>query len=259
MKFGKYKDFEIKCKVLVGYRGGGGDIIIPPHVIEIGEDAFYCNPHITSVKIPNNVNTIGRCAFKGCVNLQSIVIGDDKHTFVINLKDYCFSDCPNLKEIRLNCLIRDYSSLSWISGFRIFRDSGNLSDGISLTIGEKSSTLEENTFSGCNNVKELILYDNEFCLSDRSFGSNNNVESIIFNDRVNNWNIMNAREWGNLKYIYIDRSVRKVGGGIDCIPTTVRILYEGTEDEWLEITNGRICSQPLFNCTKEIYGELKRV
>ena len=40
-----------------------GDIVIPEGVTDIGDFAFHCCNKVTSVRIPNGVNTIGKNAF----------------------------------------------------------------------------------------------------------------------------------------------------------------------------------------------------
>jgi hypothetical protein len=59
--------------------GLGGDVVIPALLGEhpstaIADDAFRDSPELTSVVIPNSVNTIGNGAFWGCTGLTSVTI-----------------------------------------------------------------------------------------------------------------------------------------------------------------------------------------
>ncbi|MBO7143961.1 MAG: leucine-rich repeat domain-containing protein [Salinivirgaceae bacterium] len=51
---------------LSAYVGDGGDVVIPDAVVKIGRYAFYWCTNLTSVTIPNTIDTIGYRAFAGC-------------------------------------------------------------------------------------------------------------------------------------------------------------------------------------------------
>ncbi|MFA7131669.1 MAG: leucine-rich repeat protein, partial [Bacilli bacterium] len=66
-------DFQISSTgVLLSYTGPGGDIIIPSSVTSINQNVFYDNHSITSVTIQEGCVSIGRQAFRGCINLKSV-------------------------------------------------------------------------------------------------------------------------------------------------------------------------------------------
>lgn len=68
---------------------------IPNDVVTIGECAFWgCSP-LTAITIPNSVTTIGRCAFTNCSGLTSISLPNS-----VTSIEYCaFSDCWNLETV----------------------------------------------------------------------------------------------------------------------------------------------------------------
>ena len=70
-------------------------ITIPDSVESIEYGAFWGCSGLTSITIPNSVKSIERCAFNDCRNLQTITIGNS----VEFIGDYVFCGCRGLTEI----------------------------------------------------------------------------------------------------------------------------------------------------------------
>ncbi|MBQ8136477.1 MAG: leucine-rich repeat protein [Clostridia bacterium] len=66
-------------------------------LVEIGDRAFYGSA-LEILSVPNGVVRIGKDAFENCQNLTSVFLPDS----VIEIGDGCFSECVQLKEIRLS-------------------------------------------------------------------------------------------------------------------------------------------------------------
>ncbi len=74
---------------------------IPNDVISIGSCAFYYCDDLTSISIPNSVISIGSCAFEGCSSLKSI----DIPRSVTSIGTDAFYDCNNLTSSTLQILV----------------------------------------------------------------------------------------------------------------------------------------------------------
>lgn len=70
------KDFEITDGVLCKYLGKDADVVIPDNVTSIGPCAFLECKSLVSIKIPQGVINIGMEAFSGCELLTSVEIPD---------------------------------------------------------------------------------------------------------------------------------------------------------------------------------------
>lgn len=94
-------DFVIKKGVITGYKGKGGDIVIPTAdvkgnpVTAIGKAAFKGNKKITSVTIQSGITKIGAQAFKGCKKLESVTYPNGLQS----MGDGVFQDCKKLKQV----------------------------------------------------------------------------------------------------------------------------------------------------------------
>lgn len=80
------------------------DVIIPDGVTEIGESAFKYQT-IKSIKLPNSLKVIGRSAFYANPSLESIIIPDS----VEIVEPYAFSDCYALKKVEIGKMVREIS------------------------------------------------------------------------------------------------------------------------------------------------------
>ena len=66
---------------LVGYVGKDGHVEIPDGTTAIGEQAFYGNTIIESVRIPATVENVGSMAFGDCPSLTAISVDPTNQTY----------------------------------------------------------------------------------------------------------------------------------------------------------------------------------
>ena len=81
---------------LVGYRGAGGDVVIPDRVTAIDNRAFSSCSGLTSITIPDSVSSIGESAFRGCGGLADdsgfVIIRGALHDYVGSASDVTIPD-----------------------------------------------------------------------------------------------------------------------------------------------------------------------
>ncbi len=86
--------FEIENSILVKYNGKDETVVIPSNVETIGKIAFKGNNKINTLKFENGskIKAISTSAFEGCSALSSVQLPNTLET----IGDYAFSDCVSL-------------------------------------------------------------------------------------------------------------------------------------------------------------------
>lgn len=88
---------HIPAYLCYNFRGELRNIVIPDNVRTIGECAFEGCTKLTSIKLGNGLEEIGKYAFSGCNALNSITIPDN----VTAINKGAFQQCSGLKTITL--------------------------------------------------------------------------------------------------------------------------------------------------------------
>lgn len=151
---------------------------IPDDVGIIDDYAFFGNNKITDITISKNITYIGESAFQACVKLESLTFDVESKLKII--MDSTFADCLSLKSVTCG---DDESSLPTTLqtiNAKAFMNTGiesiSLDNGRLLYIGDQAfgfcNNLESieipatvrklgcGAFSGCNNLTELKVDDN---------------------------------------------------------------------------------------------------
>jgi hypothetical protein len=130
------------------------DIVIPPTydgklVKEIAASAFYNQQTITSVFIPNSIETIGNSAFSGCAGLTGDLVIPNS---VISIGIYAFRSCNGFKG---NLVIGNSVETIWNYAFSWC--TGLTGD---LTIPDSVETIGNNAFYDCSGFKGNLTIGN---------------------------------------------------------------------------------------------------
>ena len=134
------------------------EVVLPPSVKEIGEDAFKYSG-LEKINL-ENVEKIGNYAFSGCKNLKEVIpssvkeIGNFAFEYsglekislenVEIIGDGAFYRCNNLKEAEL-------------SSVKEIEERAFITFGLEKVSLENVEIIGYNVFNGCKNLKEVIL------------------------------------------------------------------------------------------------------
>lgn len=121
-------------------------ITLPDSMTSIGYSAFYYCKNLTDISLPDGITKIANGTFEGCKNLKSITIPDS----VTSIDYNAFADCKSLTEITIPDSVTTISS-------GILKNCDSLEK---VVLSANIKTLYD-IFSGCNNMKELIILNPE--------------------------------------------------------------------------------------------------
>ncbi len=90
-------DFLIKNRVLVGYRGPGGNVYLPSGIIAVADKAFANNKKLINVRVSEGVTALGSACFERCTNLRHVILPST----VTGIGESCFSGCESLVGVNI--------------------------------------------------------------------------------------------------------------------------------------------------------------
>ena len=182
-------------------------VTIPNGVTTIGDSAFNGCSGLTSVTIPNSVTSIEDSAFKGCTNIKELVIEDGEKILGLGCNtdpgsdgDGLFYDCP-LKTVYLgrNLKFPTYSGNSPFYSTQI----------TNLTISDAVTSIETNSFSGCNSLKSVTIPESVTTIGDSAFSDCSSLDDLIIEDgkEILNFGTL-PFENSPLKTVYLGRNLK---------------------------------------------------
>ncbi len=200
---------------VTGYTGAGGAITVPSILggyatVAIGDSAFTNNGAITSVtipngvqtiddfafeqcsaltyvNIPNSVQTIGNYAFDYCPALTSVTIPDGVQT----IGDYTFEHCTSLTSVTIPSSVTSIGTAAFDSC--IVLTSVTIPEGVthigeyafsscialsSITIPESLTIIENDTFAGCWALSSITIPENVTKIGEYAFDGCRSVTSV---------------------------------------------------------------------------------
>ncbi|MCD8345777.1 MAG: leucine-rich repeat domain-containing protein [Oscillospiraceae bacterium] len=173
-------DDTYKTATITGYSGTAIEAKIPSEignytVIAIGEKAFYNNPSLASVIIPDTVTTIGDSAFSNCRSLISITIPNS----VTTIGDLAFLSCVSLKSV----VFEDGSQLTSIEP-AVFWDCIALT---SITIPSSVTSIGRASFQGCTSLTSITIPDNVATIDESAFAYCTALTDVYYAGDEDDW------------------------------------------------------------------------
>ncbi len=163
----------------------------------ICDSAFRGCVNMTSIVIPNNVTSIGKKAFQECHGLKSIVIPDG----VSSIGEYAFRGCYSLTSIIIpNGVKRIEKYTFFVCG-----------DLTSVVIPDSVTSIGESAFGGCEDLTSIIIPDSVTHIEDYAFSQCKGLTSIVIPESVISIGQGAFMECVVLKTISISDSVESIG------------------------------------------------
>ena len=196
-------------------------------ITEIGKYAFF-GSKISSISLPNSIESIGDRAFYGCEELNNI----DIPVSVTSIGIYAFCECEKISDIFIpqNVTVIGEGAFSSCSGLKSIRvadnnpkyDSRDNCDAIvetqtntilmgckNTTISNTIETIGVQAFAGCKALKSIKLANSVTTISEGAFAESGISEIILPNtvSYIGNYAFQNT----HLRTITIPKSVLGIG------------------------------------------------
>ena len=154
---------------------------------------------LTSITIPENITSIGRCAFSGCDSLTSITIPDS----VTSIGSAAFENCSGLTSIVIPDSVTsiDHWAFNYCTGLT------------SVTIGNGVTSIDNGAFSDCEELESVIIS-----------GNITSINEVVFDGCK------------GLKSVTIPASVTSIGKSAFRGCRGLTITFNGTKAQWDTIT-----------------------
>ena len=135
----------------------------PSSVSFIGSSAFASSA-ISTISIPNSVNTMQGGIFIGCPNLSTVTLPNT----LIEIPAQTFTSCPQLKSFTITSNIQKIANSA-------FQSSGLEN----ITILSTVKYIGDNAFSSCLNLSTVDIQNNDIIFGSNVF-SNSNIVLLIY-------------------------------------------------------------------------------
>ncbi len=197
------------------------------NVTSIGDYAFKGCTLLTSITIPSSVTSIGDLTLSNCNSLKSLTVASGNTVYHSAGNCVIETASKNLVASCKNSVIPSDGSVTSISN-SAFRDCEYLT---SVTIPSSVTIIDDYAFMGCTYLKSVAILGDVTSISEFAFSWCTYLESITIPSSVTS--ICNY--------------------AFDACPYLTSIYYEGTAEQWNEISIGS--SNSLADATCYYYSE----
>ncbi|MBP9990628.1 MAG: leucine-rich repeat domain-containing protein [Bacteroidales bacterium] len=173
-------------------------VTIPNSVNSIEGYAFYNCSDLTSVTIPNSVTSIGASAFNSCSSLTNVTIPNSVTSMGTNVFTYCRS----LASVTISNLI------NYIPEYT-FYDCRNLTN---ITIPNSVTTIYKNAFEGCTSLTSVTIPNSVRTIGGSAFYRCSGLTSVTIGNSVMLIQISAFENCSGLTSVTIGNSVRSITG-----------------------------------------------
>ena len=141
-------------------------VVLPPTLKKIGTYAF-ASTSLTSVNIPDNVETIEQYAFNGARQLQEVHLPDS----LTSLGRYAFASCRSLRTVKIPTKLKE---IPWYT----FDGCNSLQ---SVELHDSITGIGDYSFRNCN-LREITLPKSTTWVGGYAFNGNSNLSKVTLNE-----------------------------------------------------------------------------
>lgn len=134
-------------------------------VVAIAPNAFVGDNEITSIQLPDTIESIGANAFGGCIHLQEIAIPDS----VTSIGTGAFEGCVHLESVEIPASVTEIAAGT-------FNGCSNLT---SVTIAAGVSSIGADAFRGCTKLTTVILPDTMETIDTTAFAEESQKLTLV--------------------------------------------------------------------------------
>lgn len=171
-------------------------VVLPPTLKKIGSFAFP-GTALTSVNIPDNVETIKECAFSQVKQLQEVHLPDS----LTSLGNYAFAECRSLRTVKIPTKLKTIPDYT-------FQNCRSLQ---SVELHDSITAFEDYSFNNCD-LREITLPKSTTWVGGNAFNGNTNLSKVTLNE--------------GLIDIWAEAFYNTAIDTLNC-PSTLRNIYNG--------------------------------
>lgn len=214
-----------------------GKVTIPAElggrkVTAIGDGAFFGLTGITSVTIPDGIESIGIYAFSDCTALESVTVPSS----VWRIAPFAFDNTPWMSaQIDEFVTVGDGVLIGYNGTSRslVLPDSvrhlgGALAgreDLYSLTLGKGVLSISDMALSFCPNLSSIDFGLSLVYVGDQAFSGSENITSLVFPDTLRYLGYQACLNCYGIKYVYLGNSLTELGDNAFEYCQAMRVVY----------------------------------
>ena len=194
------------------YCNGLSSVIIPNSVESLGDMVFRNCSSLTSITIPNSVITIGDYTFEQCTTLSSVTIGSS----VNSIGEYAFNECRKLTSVHISDIkawcgiyFADIRSNPLLYAHHLYLNGEEIKD---LVIPNSVSTICDRVFLGCSALTSVTIPNSVTTIGNMSFYECSDLTSVTIGNNVTSISYYAFYRCG-LTSVTIPNSVKFIGTG----------------------------------------------